>query len=70
MLQIAIEGLPTRFRDIVWLRYTRDLSFGEIGQWLHIPENTAKTYFRRARLLLQSLIINIAGSEECPEGGA
>ena len=49
----AIEELPSKFRCIVLLRYTSGLTFVEIGEMLHIPQNTAKTYFQRARPLLR-----------------
>jgi RNA polymerase sigma factor (sigma-70 family) len=50
----AIEGLPPNFRSVVYLRYTAQLSFSEIGKRLGIPETTAKTHFHRARHLLQA----------------
>jgi RNA polymerase sigma-70 factor (ECF subfamily) len=49
----AIEALPSKFRRIVFLRYTSGLTFLEIGEMLNIPQNTAKTYFQRARPLLR-----------------
>ncbi|MDQ2714930.1 MAG: RNA polymerase sigma factor [Chloroflexota bacterium] len=52
-LRQAIEGLPPKFRSVVLLRYTAQLSFSEIGQVLHMPEATAKTYFQRAKPLLR-----------------
>ena len=51
----AIETLPSRYRTIVLLRYTNQLSFREIGQVLSMPESTAKTYFSRARKQLRTL---------------
>jgi RNA polymerase sigma-70 factor (ECF subfamily) len=57
MLCQAIETLPPKFRLVVSLRYTRDLSFVEIGTILHMPENTAKTYFQRARPLLRQALV-------------
>lgn len=48
-LRRAIETLPPKYRAIVWLRYTQELSFNEIGIRLNIPTNTVKTYFHRAR---------------------
>lgn len=57
MLCQAIETLPPKFRLVVSLRYTRDLSFMEIGNILHMPENTAKTYFQRARPLLRQALV-------------
>ena len=52
----AIGELPPNFRDVVFLRYTRHMTFVEIGQELHIPKNTAKTYFQRARPLLRAAL--------------
>jgi RNA polymerase sigma-70 factor (ECF subfamily) len=53
-LHRAIQKLPPKFRSVVFLRYTRELSFVEIGRLLNMPENTAKTYFQRARPLLRA----------------
>jgi RNA polymerase sigma-70 factor, ECF subfamily len=55
-LQQAIQALPFKFRRIVLLRYQEELTFGEIGQMLNIPQNTAKTYFQRARPLLRNAL--------------
>lgn len=55
-LQLAIEALPSKFRCIVLLRYTSGLTFVEIGEMLNIPQNTAKTYFQRARPLLRTAL--------------
>jgi RNA polymerase sigma factor (sigma-70 family) len=52
----AIETLPMRYRAVVLLRYTTQLSFREIGQALSIPEATAKTYFYRAKKPLRRLL--------------
>ena len=50
----AINALPIKFRSVVLLRYTSQLSFSEIGKTLNMPEATAKTYFQRARPLLRA----------------
>lgn len=55
-LQQAIHTLPPKFRSVVLLRYTAQLSFSEIGQVLHMPEATAKTYFQRAKPLLRATL--------------
>jgi RNA polymerase sigma factor (sigma-70 family) len=52
----AIETLPSRYRAVVLLRYTGQLSYREIGQALSMPESTAKTYFYRASKQLRSLL--------------
>jgi RNA polymerase sigma factor (sigma-70 family) len=48
--------LPARYRVIVRLRYETQQTYCEIGQALHIPETTAKTYFHRARKQLRALL--------------
>ncbi|GAC1357485.1 MAG: RNA polymerase sigma factor [Ktedonobacteraceae bacterium] len=53
-LRHAIDSLPPKFRAVVLLRYTSQLSFSEIGKVLNMPEATAKTYFQRARPLLRA----------------
>jgi len=53
-LRQAIDALPPKFRSVVLLRYTSQLSFSEIGRVLNMPEATAKTYFQRARPLLRT----------------
>lgn len=55
-LRDAIQGLPPSLRPVVLLRYTDQLSFSEIGQRLHMPASTAKSYFYRARPLLRATL--------------
>ena len=49
----AIKSLPPNFRSVVFLRYSAQLTFQEIGKTLDMPEATAKTYFSRAKPLLR-----------------
>ncbi|GAC1566447.1 MAG: RNA polymerase sigma factor RpoE [Ktedonobacteraceae bacterium] len=56
LLLEAIETLPSRYRAVVQLRYSTQLSYREIGQVLSIPASTAKTYFHRARKPLRTLL--------------
>ena len=58
-LQRAIQALPPKFRSVVLLRYTAQLSFSEIGQALNMPEATAKTYFQRAKPLLRTALSSL-----------
>lgn len=53
-VQRAIAALPERYRAVVALRSSTDLTFGEIGQALDLPENTVKTHFQRAKALLRA----------------
>lgn len=55
-LQQAIQSLPDRFQTIVSLRYARQMTFREIGEELHMPEATAKTYFQRSKPLLRDAL--------------
>jgi len=52
----AIKSLPPKFRSVVFLRYSRQLTFPEIGRTLGMPEATAKTYFSRSKPLLQAAL--------------
>lgn len=56
ILQAAIAELPLKYREVVALRYSADLSFAEIGEVLGIPEATAKTHFHRAKPLLRDAL--------------
>jgi RNA polymerase sigma factor (sigma-70 family) len=56
LLQQAIATLPPKYRAIVLLRYTAQLTFAEIGQTLHMPEATVKTYFQRSKPLLRTAL--------------
>ncbi|MBV9230081.1 MAG: RNA polymerase sigma factor [Chloroflexi bacterium] len=55
-LQSAIQRLPPKFRAVVLLRYSTQMSFSEIGQTLNMREATVKTYFQRARPLLRAVL--------------
>lgn len=67
-LQQAIADLPERFRTIVRLHYTDQLTFREISAILHIPEATAKTYFQRAKPLLRQALQAKHAYELLPAG--
>ena len=56
LLQQAIATLPQKYRAIVLLRYTAQLTFAEIGQALQMPAATAKTYFQRSKPLLRAAL--------------
>lgn len=56
LMSQVIRELPLRFRAVVALRYTKQLTFSEIGARLHMPEATAKTYFQRAKPLLRQAL--------------
>lgn len=58
-LHAAIQSLPPRYRTVVVLRYTTDMTFAEIGAALGIPANSAKTLFQRAKPLLRRALRSV-----------
>jgi RNA polymerase sigma factor (sigma-70 family) len=60
-LQQAIAALPQKFRAVVFLHYSAQLSFPEIGRILDVPTSTAKSRFQRAKLLLRANLWDLAG---------
>lgn len=56
LLAAAIQRLPPKYRQVVALRYTTDLTFAEIAQVLGEPENTCKIHFHRAKVLLRAAL--------------
>ena len=56
LLSAAIRRLPERYREVVALRYTSDMTFGELAEALGIPENTARIHFHRAKTLLRQAL--------------
>ena len=61
----AIQLLPSKLRPVVFLRYTSQRSFYEIGQMLNIPEATAKTYFNRAKPFLRAALVERQVASAC-----
>jgi RNA polymerase sigma-70 factor (ECF subfamily) len=62
-LHQAIAALPPKFRSIVLLHCFRQLTFTEIGQKLHMPASTAKTYFYRSLPHLRKALVADAHRE-------
>jgi RNA polymerase sigma-70 factor (ECF subfamily) len=54
--EVIGELLPT-YREVVLLRYATDLTFEEMAVILHVPVNTVKTHFQRAKQLLRPLLV-------------
>ena len=63
ILSEAIAGLPPKYREVVALRYTTDLTFKEIGEALGLPENTVKTLFQRAKSRLRTILGELAAED-------
>jgi len=60
LLRRTINALPPNYRTAVTLRYVNELSFAEIGKVMGVPENTAKTYFQRAKKRLRDQLSDLA----------
>jgi RNA polymerase sigma-70 factor, ECF subfamily len=60
LLTAAIAALAPPYREVVALRYTADLQFGEIADVLGLPENTVKTRFQRAKPVLRHALRDLA----------
>jgi RNA polymerase sigma-70 factor (ECF subfamily) len=62
----ALDGLPARAREVVALRYGRDLTVAEIAAILDCPEGTVKSRLNgalaRLRLILRQQETAVAGS--------
>jgi RNA polymerase sigma-70 factor (ECF subfamily) len=56
LLHAAIVALPPKYREVVAMRYTSELSFDEIAISLKLPVNTVKTHFQRAKPLLRQAL--------------
>ena len=59
----AIDDLPLKFRQVVFLRYMGQLRFSEIATILDMPQATAKTYVQRARPLLCKALSSFRGPD-------
>jgi len=54
-MRAALDGLPQKYRDVLWLRYYEDLSPPSIAEQLDVPLETVRTRLKRglAQLKLQ-----------------
>ena len=52
-IDVELERLPTRHREVMALRLHEDLSYEEISERLSIPLGTVKSRIARARFCLE-----------------
>lgn len=57
LVQALLTKIDTRYRDVLTLRYSSNLTFEEIGEILRRPLHTVKSQHRRAIASLKRLII-------------
>jgi RNA polymerase sigma-70 factor (ECF subfamily) len=52
LAQEALEGLPSRYREVFVLRQIEGLAVREVAEILGLPEGTVKSFLHRGRALL------------------
>lgn len=62
-LKVLIDSLPSRYRNLIVLRYFDELSYEEIAEQLDLPLGTVKAQLFRARYLLGN-IVNVRHRDE------
>jgi RNA polymerase sigma factor (sigma-70 family) len=55
-LKLLIDSLPSRYRNLIVLRYFDELSYEEIAEQLDLPLGTVKAQLFRARYLLGNIV--------------
>ncbi|WP_052424497.1 RNA polymerase sigma factor [Streptomyces fulvoviolaceus] len=66
-LAVALAGLPTRYREVIELRYVHQLSVRQTAQRLGVPENTVKAWAARGCARLREWLL-VEGGEEDDDG--
>ncbi len=61
LLHELVKKLKPRYRELVELRYFKELSYEEIAQQLDIPLGTVKAQLFRAREFLHNVLKNVEG---------
>ena len=52
----ALAALPENIRDAVVLRFVFDLDYAQIAEVLGVPLGTVKTWLRRGRMQMMSML--------------
>lgn len=60
-VQQAMQNLPSKYKDIVYLRYYEDMTFEEISLILHINSNTVKSRLYKALKMMRVDLENDKG---------
>lgn len=62
VLKQALDSLPDKYRDIIYMRHMDELSYQEIADILEIPLGTVKAHIFRARELLYKALKDKEGA--------
>ncbi|WP_430787054.1 sigma-70 family RNA polymerase sigma factor [Virgibacillus flavescens] len=52
----AVLSLPVKYREVILLKFYRDLTINEISQSLHVKESTVRTRIMRGKKKLKTLM--------------
>ena len=52
----AVEGLPFKYRQVIYLYYIEGYAVKEIAALLHLPQNTVLSHMSRARKMLKNTL--------------
>jgi len=63
-LRVALEQLPPEQREVVEMTYLDELSYKQIAEIAHCPENTVKTRMFHAKRKLGPLLAELAPGED------
>lgn len=56
-IESVIKCLPTVYRELIVLRHTKDLSYGEIAEITDLPLGTVKNRLFRAREMMREMFV-------------
>ena len=56
---ILIEGLPTKYKEVLYLRFLEEKTYEEISDIIEKPKGTVSTLINRGRKILQQKLSNI-----------
>jgi RNA polymerase sigma factor (sigma-70 family) len=59
----ALRRIPVEHQIVLELYYWENLTAGELGEILEIPEGTARGRIRRAKQLLEKQLVRLSGSD-------
>ncbi len=55
-IETALEKIDNKYRKVITLYYYDNLSYEQIGKYLHLPVNTVCTHLKRAKAALKTLL--------------
>jgi RNA polymerase sigma-70 factor (ECF subfamily) len=56
LIKVAIDSLPEKYKTVIYLRHSDELSYEEIASMLNIPIGTVKARIFRAREMLNRFL--------------